>query len=95
MNERKIRIIKTPPGFAPEDIRKQWIGIEIPIIGEEDSTQPLGVRSGIENIGGYQVSPLEAIKALKEAGKTEAVAFWQRFSSAMNFTFKKEVCEVI
>lgn len=27
----KIRIISTPPGEAPEYIRKAWIGLEIPI----------------------------------------------------------------
>ncbi len=27
----KIKIIGVPPSFAPEEIRKQWVGVEIPL----------------------------------------------------------------
>lgn len=91
----KILIISTPPGFAPEHIRKQWIDIEIPLLGIENSQKPVGNRSGTENLGGYQVLPKDAIAALEKAGKHEAVEFWTPYSGAQNFTFKKEVCKLI
>jgi hypothetical protein len=91
----KIRITSTPPGFAPEEIRKQWIGIEIPIMGIEDPKTAGNLRTGTENLGGYEVSPKEAVEALKKAGKHEAVKFWTPYISAPKFVFKKEVCEVI
>lgn len=91
----KILIISTPPGFAPEHIRKQWVNIEIPLLGIEDPQKPLGNRSGTENLGGYQVLPKDAIDALEKAGKHEAVEFWTPYLRAQNFTFKKEVCTLI
>ena len=37
MGER-IRIIATPPGQAPEPIREQWVGLELPVV--EDREEP-------------------------------------------------------
>lgn len=91
----KIKIISTPPGFAPEEIRKQWVGIEIPIMGIENPKTAGNIRTGTENLGGYEVSPKEAVDALKKAGKDEAVEFWTPYTSAPKFVFKKEVCELI
>ena len=91
----KILITSTPPGFAPEHIREQWIGVEIPLLGIEDPQQPLGNRSGTENLGGYRVLPKDAVDALEKAGKHEAVEFWAPYLGAQNFTFKKEVCTLI
>ncbi len=91
----KIKIISTPPGFAPEEIRKQWIGIEMPILGIEDPKTAGNIRTGVENLGGYEVSPKEAIEALKKAGKHEAAEFWAPYANAPKFVFKKDVCELI
>lgn len=91
----KILIISTPPGFAPEHIREQWIDIEIPLLGIENTQKPLANRSGTENLGGYQVLPKDAIAALEKAGKHEAVKFWTPYLREENFTFKKEVCRLI
>ncbi len=91
----KIKIILTPPGFAPEEIRKQWIGIEIPIMGIENPKTAGNLRTGTENLGGYEVSPKEAVEALKKAGKADAVKFWTPYTNAEKFVFNKDVCEVI
>lgn len=90
----KIKIIDVPPGFAPEHIRKQWVGIEIPLAQNPIPEGKEVARIGNDNAGGYQVKGVDAVKALKEAGKDEAADFWEDYSSG-NFKFKKEVCEVI
>jgi hypothetical protein len=50
----KIRIIKTPPGFAPEEIGNQWVGIEIPLAtdSEIEANPPSGLGIGNSNMGG-------------------------------------------
>ncbi len=90
----KIKITHVPPGFAPEKIRKQWLNIEIPLAENPIPDGKEVVRIGNDNVGGYQVKGVDAVKALKEAGKDEAANFWKDFSSG-NFTFKKDVCELI
>ncbi len=90
----KIKIIAVPPGFAPEEIRKQWLDIEIPLAQNPIPEGKEVARIGNDNTGGYQVKGVDAVQALKDAGKDEAANFWKTFSSG-NFTFKKEVCEII
>lgn len=90
----KIKITQIPPGFAPENIRKQWVGIEIPLAEQPIPEGKEGARIGNENIGGYQVAGIEAVRALRKAGKDEAADFWEDYSGGM-FTFKKDVCEFI
>lgn len=94
---KKIRIIKTPPGFAPLEIRAQWVGVEIPLATEEDIKQdsPSGARIGTANLDGYRVLRDKAITALHEAGRHEAVYFWDAFPLGRYLVFKKEVCEVV
>lgn len=90
----KIKIIDVPPGFAPEHIRKQWVGIEIPLTQNPIPEGKEVARIGNDNTGGYQVNGVDAVKALREADKNEAADFWEDYSSG-KFKFKKEVCEVI
>jgi len=89
----KIKIKDVPPGFAPKHIREQWIGIEIPLT-EKPIPEGQGFKTGNSNGDGYQVAGIDAVKALKDAGKKEAADFWEKYSSG-NFIFKKEVCELI
>lgn len=90
----KIKIVSTPPGFAPEHIRKQWINVEIPLAENPIPKEKVTMKIGRENEGGYQVKGVDAVNALKEADKKETAKFWEPYSSG-NFTFKKEVCEII
>ncbi len=94
----KIRITGTPPGFAPEEIRAQWVGVEIPIDGAavNESLSMPGKWSGSENSDGYTVATEDAIAALKQAGKDEAAAFWQEVRNLGSvLRFKKDVCELL
>jgi hypothetical protein len=96
----KIRIIAVPPGQAPEEIRKGWIGCEFETValpGSKDYVQ-LGVRLGKpENLGGYNVETGEAIAVL--AKKNPNAAEWWKKNFPPNLfpylVFKKEVCEEI
>ena len=89
-----IRIKKTPLGFAPERIRSQWVGVEIPLVTEAELQRnpPSRMRIGNENADGYLVLRAEAINALRRA---EAAIFWEKLSLGVYLQFKKDVCEVI
>ena len=93
---KKIRIIQTPPGIiAPEKIRKQWVGVELPVAAPKDSDEEHWV--GTENTGGYLVNTKDAIKALRQAGKTEAADFWEemKHQTGEQLRFGSEFCAVI
>lgn len=90
----KIKIIEVPPGFAPEEIRKQWVGVEIPLAENPIPEGRESFQIGNQNQGGYQVRGVDAVKALLDSEKKEAANFWRPYSIG-NFKFKKEVCELI
>ena len=93
----KIRITKTPPGFAPLAIREQWVNIEIPLATEEDFKEnPLsGIRFGSENRNGHIVTAREAVNSLRYNGRLDAANFWAGVTQGGYLEFSKEVCEVI
>jgi hypothetical protein len=93
----KIKIIATPPGFAPEFIREQWVGIEIPLPTNEQIAEnpPSELRTGNENEGGYLVLCSDAIAALKESEKYDAHDFWTTKGLGRYLLFKRDVCELI
>lgn len=90
-----IRIIAIPPGFAPEKIRKQWLGVVIPMPSEEEIAEdpPSGFGIGSDNVGGHLVLRTTAIKSLRDAGKDEAANFWDSLPLGRFLQFKQEVCE--
>ena len=93
---RKIRITKTPPGFADPKIRAQWVGVEIPLIegteaAEAESAMP---RSSL-SAGGYIVRGEDAVLALADAGKREAAAFWSNPVPAAHLRFARDCCKLI
>ncbi|MGD0057959.1 MAG: hypothetical protein ABSD58_00935 [Verrucomicrobiia bacterium] len=52
---RKIRIIRTPPGEAPEDIRKAWVGLVLPLsrFRPRRTAWSAGVLTGPKTLFGY------------------------------------------
>ncbi len=100
MTER-LKIIGIPPGQAPEWVRKEWMGLELPI--EENAPKPeesiqLGVRGGKpENLGGYPIRTSDAISALNK--KSPQAAEWWKQNVPLNavprLIFKKDICELI
>lgn len=89
--------MKVPPGFAPEHIRKQWVGVEIRLPTQEEISidPPSNMGIGNQNAGGYDVFGHDAVEALKSAGRYEAAEFWEGLVLGRYLRFKKEVCEVL
>lgn len=99
----KIRIVDVPPGDAPEWVRKEWVGLEIPIADNDpdpDDSFQFGILGGeLKNLGGYTVETKVAIEILER--KSPAAAQW--WKNYYNYTlglvewlvFSKEVCEVV
>ena len=92
-----IRITSVPPGFAPEHIREQWVGVTIPMpSAQELAEHPVSeMRIGNDNLDGYLVFREKAIEALLEADKQEAALFWDDLLVGKYLQFKKDVCEVV
>ena len=96
----KIKIIATPPGEAPEWVRNEWVGLELPVV-EVDMKGVIQFGAAEcgppQNIGGYQVETKKAIEILKE--KNPKAAQWWLENPLLKFmdvlVFKKEVCEEI
>ena len=96
-SQKSIKIIKVPPGFAPEKIRKGWVGIVIPLATQEQlENNPLsGISIGNQNTGGHVVLIQDAISALWAAGRYESYDFWRQYEDLTYLSFRKDVCEVI
>jgi hypothetical protein len=44
-----VRIVDVPPGEAPEEVRRAWVGLELPLVAGETGPRPVrgvGVLSG-------------------------------------------------
>jgi hypothetical protein len=103
-----VRVIRTPPGEAPEEIRRAWIGVELPLRRYETNPQchvTEGVLSGqspgmppeFVDDPGYAVSGKAAVKALA-AHCPEAAEWWFKnaprvVASGYQLWFPAGVCE--
>jgi hypothetical protein len=99
-----IRIIRVPPGEAPEMIRAQWVGLVLPLAHGSSAFQleSVGVLSGKkedEPVIGYLVEVKAAVEIL--AMKSVDAASWWRtnashlFADGMTFIFHEHVCELL
>ena len=97
----RIRIIDIPPGQAPEWVRREWVGLELPI--DESAPAPekrrqIGVEGGkAENLGGYPINTLVAIKSLRERSP-QAAEWWETnipLELIPRLAFKREVCIIV
>ena len=93
-----IRIISRPSGEAPERVRDNWIGCELPFVGVMDGA---GVFSRMRGGSGYAVLYSEAIEELRKRNP-EAAFYWQGLwqnhwdmSPYVHLIFSPECCEVI
>lgn len=77
-------IEKTPQGGAPEEIRKDWLGIGLPVRAENLSARALAQTiyfdqlrgRTIENDDPVAVTGIDAVHALEQAGRESAAQFW-------------------
>ena len=99
-----VRVVETPRGEAPPEIREAWVGVDLPLRSWE--TQPGTVKSGsLLTPGGpvldhgYAVAGRSAIQALA-LHSPDAAAWWranagQVLESGFRFVFPAEVCEPV
>lgn len=98
-----IRIIETPRGFVRENIRAQWVGLEIPLATEaEIKEDPIGKMGfGSEDDGFFVlVSREKAIAALRAAGKSDIADFWTKlfeetYPLGKVLVFERSVCVLV
>jgi hypothetical protein len=96
----RIRIVALPPGEAPEEIRRAWIGVELPTASTWEGG-PSGVVGVLSNRAagdceGYAVDA-EAVSILA-AKVPAAAAWWHRnaphvLAGGYQLVFPAEVCE--
>ncbi len=92
-----VQIVEVPPGFAPEEIRQQWVGIILDAFTQDEIRYRRRMRYGVDNanVGGFIVSRLAAVAALKLMGRREAADFWTGFSFGRYLQFRKDVCQIV
>jgi hypothetical protein len=98
----RIRIIATPPGEAPENIRRAWIGLELPLLRGENQPRVLDTMGVLSHqLGhpttGYIVEGKNAVELLETHAPT-AATWWrenapQVVASGYQLIFPAEVCE--
>lgn len=101
---RAIRITRVPGGDAPEEIRRAWVGLVIPV--DETIEQPTLIESRMISSGVYAgpvkgctVMAIEAFKELARSG-SDAYHWWwkharQYYQPGMHLVFNSEACELI
>ena len=95
-----IRIIATPPGQAPDWVRQEWVGLEIPLdeTPKLSGTIQMGVLGGpAQHPGGFRVNTRVTLDLLQK--KSPDAARWWRENINPDFMthliFKREVCEEV
>lgn len=93
----KIRIVAAPPGQAPDWVRQAWIGIEIPLLEEQEGGVLVGVNGGApdpRSLNGYTVALEGAIDALRKQSP-RAAEWWDQCLIAQlgqKLTFARDAC---
>lgn len=102
----RVRIVKVPPGEAPEKVRRAWVGLVLPLAdGHSGPVQVFtrGVLSGEMETDlprmQYAV-PVDAAVVLLERANPSAAAWWREntphmFGVGGNFGFPAHVCEEV
>jgi hypothetical protein len=98
----QLRVVRTPPGEAPEEVRRAWVGVQLPLRSGE--TKPgLHLTEGVLSqqtrgmTTGYAVNGRAAVKALA-SHSPEAAAWWRKkaphvVERGYRLWFPSEVCE--
>jgi hypothetical protein len=102
MTQRFIRIVRIPPGEAPEWVRKAWIGLILPLktgIFGPVRTEGIGVVTG-KSVGEKDVFPVSAILAIDILARDheEAAYWWQSrgmYVPWFDFQFDASACELL
>jgi hypothetical protein len=98
----RVLIVALPPGEAPEDVRRAWIGLELPFASGPTAGLPQGVVGVVSHqaagrCAGYAVDGAEAVRLLATTAP-EAAAWWRRhaphvLAGGYQLVFPAAVCE--
>lgn len=94
----RIKVIKAPPGQAPQWVRDAWVGIELSVATDE----VIGIQTGIyggapENMGGFRIEGKEAFLALR-SHNPRAHNWWRHNVPTAFFNvlvFARDACEIV
>lgn len=96
----KIRIVKTPQGEAPLEVREKWVGVEIPAacyLSHDGDSHSVISKEPVAPRAAYLVLQTEAIKALSLHDKNAAL-WWQEcglVEEGLHYSFQaSEVVEI-
>ena len=83
MGRMYIRIDKRPAGAAPEEIRDDWVGAQIPLMEPPERPFDFVVAVGggpadPQNMDGYDVTIEDAITALRVMGRNRSADWWEQ-----------------
>jgi hypothetical protein len=97
-----LRIVQTPPGDAPEEVRRAWIGVELPLNRWENTPrlqESVGVLSNrVEGYAmGFTVAGRKAVNALANQAP-DAACWWREnaphvLANGYQLFFPLEFCE--
>ncbi|OGG69894.1 hypothetical protein A3I99_00865 [Candidatus Kaiserbacteria bacterium RIFCSPLOWO2_02_FULL_45_11b] len=91
-----IKIIATPPGQAPEEVRREWVGLTIPLPQQETGGFQMGVLGGkAQNLGSYQVLSRDAFALLLAKSQPAFHWFVEHGFFGSYLVFAREVCEFL
>jgi hypothetical protein len=99
----RVRIVAPPPGEAPEEIRRAWVGLEFSATASRSGSSPAvwGVLSNrpAGDCDGFAVEGAEAVRILATRDP-DAGAWWHRhaphvLAAGYQLVFPAEVCEHI
>lgn len=93
---KKLRITAVPSGPAPLAIRQEWVGIDIPIDDRAiDRFQALRGKCSRGPTSGYHlVTLVDAVLALREAGRPIAASYWMGVPEDV-LRFRRSVAKVV
>ena len=95
-----VKIIATPQGIAPEEIRRAWVGLVLPVVGREDGEMIAArkLQGFLSDTAGYVVSGPQALELLKEH-RGNAWIWWvanfPRLCEGGVLAFEETVCEEV
>jgi hypothetical protein len=101
-SSRSVRIVATPGGEAPLDVRQAWVGLTLPLLDPDPQTfEPFGILSKTKQPPriGYQVEGWQAVEVLAEKAAW-AAAWWRENAPHVlvpcyALIFSAEVCEIV
>ena len=95
---KEVRIVAVSPGPAPEEVRKAWVGLVVPLGPGETGPRPARTAAGEEKVG-YVVDSARALPILA-AHAPEAALWWKRnapgyYQPGRSLLFPPEACQEV